>query len=302
MTERAERPIDPRQVTYLPLDDLSPDPRNPKAHDMETIDASIGRFGVLDLIVRDERTGYIVSGHGRAKAFAAMRARGESAPEGVRTDADGTWLVPVVTGWASRTDSEAAAALIAMNRTTELGGWVDEELLALLDDLAQDEGGLEGVGFAVSDIDALRERLTDLEGPQDTSDRVDGSAVGTESEKVDVLWGEPTHQVAHGDVWQVGRHLLVVARLSDEHDRWAPLLSGRVFCPYPEPYLTLSNLGREEDLLLVQPVAYLAGHVLDKHASIHPEDVYLLSRVAPPSQDDAEVGAEQDEVVEVMER
>ena len=103
--------LDPRQVTYMRLEELEADPRNPKAHDEETIDKSIGRFGMLDPIVQDQRTGYIVSGHGRHKALMAMQERGETAPEGVKTTSTGEWLVPVVTGWASRTDSESAAAL-----------------------------------------------------------------------------------------------------------------------------------------------------------------------------------------------
>ena len=43
--------------------------------------------------------------------------------------------------WSSRSDTEAGAALIALNRTTELGGWVDEELdhlRELLDTLTAD--------------------------------------------------------------------------------------------------------------------------------------------------------------------
>jgi len=118
-----------RRVEYLPLSELRENIRNPRTHDESTIDASIGRFGYLEPIVRDERTGLIVSGHGRAKVLREMRERGESVPEGVRAAADGEWMVPVVTGWGSRTDAEASAALIALNRTTELGGWVDEALL-----------------------------------------------------------------------------------------------------------------------------------------------------------------------------
>src|SRR3546814_3115224 len=76
-----------------------------------------------------------------------MRDRGDNPPEGVRVDAGGHWLVPVIVGWASRTDAEARAALIALNRTTELGGWVDDSLLDLLDGLvAEGEHGLDGVG------------------------------------------------------------------------------------------------------------------------------------------------------------
>lgn len=164
---------DPRQVSYLPLSALKGDPRNPKAHDLETIDASIGRFGVLDLIVKDERTGYIISGHGRRTTLSAMRDRGENPPEGVKVDEDtGEWLVPVVTGWASRTDAEAAAALIALNRTTELGGWVDDALLELLDELDDVEDGYVGVGFTEEDRAAL-ETLTysaEEDGPRDLDD------------------------------------------------------------------------------------------------------------------------------------
>lgn len=171
-----------RQIDYLPLNSLKPDPRNPKDHDKHTIDASISRFGVLDPIVRDERTGYIISGHGRHKAFTAMRERGETPPEGVKINDEGEWLVPVMTGWSSRSDTESAAALIALNRTTELGGWVDESLLELLEDLEYTDDGLTGVGFSESEIDDLRAKLEEIEieAREDTGweDGSDGTARG----------------------------------------------------------------------------------------------------------------------------
>lgn len=148
----------PRRTEYIPLDHLLADPANPKSHSVETIDASIGRFGVIDQIVRDDRTGYIISGHGRHETLTKMRDRGETAPEGIRVDASGNWLAPVIVGWASRTDAEARAALIALNRTTELGGWVDDALLDLLDGLDD----YEGVGFTETDTDDLRARLEEL--------------------------------------------------------------------------------------------------------------------------------------------
>src|SRR3546814_11528432 len=89
-----------------------------------------------------------------------MRDRGDNPPEGVRVDAGGHWLVPVIVGWASRTDAEARAALIALNRTTELGGWVDDSLPDLLDGLvAEGEPGPDGVGFDEDSNDAPRLRL-----------------------------------------------------------------------------------------------------------------------------------------------
>lgn len=148
----------PRRTEYIPLDHLKADPANPKAHDGDAIDASIGRFGIIDQIVRDDRTGFIISGHGRDEALRRMRDRGDNPPEGIRVDAGGHWLVPVIVGWASRTDSEARAALIALNRTTELGGWVDDALLSLLDNLDD----YTGVGFTEDDTDDLRARLEEL--------------------------------------------------------------------------------------------------------------------------------------------
>lgn len=148
---------EPRRTEYLPLAALKPDPANPKAHDMEALDASVGRFGFVEAITLDERTGYIVAGHGRHKALTDMEERGETPPEGVTVSAtDGVWLVPVQRGWSSRTDAEARAYLIASNRTSELGGWVDEALLDSLDAL---DGDFAGVGFGETDLDDLRARL-----------------------------------------------------------------------------------------------------------------------------------------------
>lgn len=154
----------PRRTEYIPLDHLQADPANPKAHDGDAIDASIGRFGLIDQIVRDDRTGYIISGHGRDETLRRMRDRGDNPPEGVRVDAGGHWLIPVVVGWASRTDAEARAALIALNQTTILGGWVDDSLLELLDNL----GDFTGVGFSEDDTDDLRARLEEVAAAVET--------------------------------------------------------------------------------------------------------------------------------------
>jgi hypothetical protein len=189
MTEKA-----PRRTEYVRLDHLTPDPANPKAHAMGTIDNSISRFGLIDQIVRDDRTGHIISGHGRHDTLTTMRDRGDSPPEGIRVDADGHWLVPVVVGWASRTDAEAHAALIALNRTTELGGWVDDSLISLLDELSDggnDEAGLHGVGFDLDELEDLRGRLLELgdEGiePPDVPGTLGGSGAGSEPLNVDHL-------------------------------------------------------------------------------------------------------------------
>lgn len=173
----------PRRIDYVPLDSLKADPRNPKSHDLALIDQSYDRFGVVDVVTVDGRTGYIISGHGRTTALRDAFARGDAAPEGVIVAADGSgWLVPVNTGWASKNDAEASAALIAMNRVTEMGGWVDESLLALLDEISNSGAGFEGVGYDQSDLDDLQayldtEHMATNFDPADHEDD-DGSDLG----------------------------------------------------------------------------------------------------------------------------
>lgn len=270
-----------RDIRLTPLDELQPDPRNPKGHDVATMEASIARFGFVEPVVVDGRTGRIVSGHGRTKTLKALHQRGAEPPAGVTVDDTGRWLVPVTEGWESKDDLEAAGTLIALNRINELGGWVDDSLLALLDDLAGYDA-LTAVGYGQDDIDEIRARLADIENEPDESDPGDGwsTGVGTDLQKIntDALWGEPVHQPHHGQTWKVGRHLLVVARVHSEHHLWAPHLEGRLFCPYPDPYLTRGTTAAENDLLMVTPHTYIAGHLLDRHAETEGPDSVTLSR------------------------
>jgi hypothetical protein len=148
--------VETRRIEHLPLDELRGNAKNPKAHDIGTLNASVGRFGVVEGVVIDERTGTIISGHGRAETLRQMRDRGETPPDGVILNKAGEWLIPVVRGWSSRSDLEAEAALIALNRTTELGGWVDESLIDLLDQLSEVEHGLDGVGYSLEELEAMK--------------------------------------------------------------------------------------------------------------------------------------------------
>jgi len=153
-----------REIEYLPLDEIRPDPRNPRRHEsLPDVRASVDRLGFIEPIVRDERTGQLVAGHGRVEVLTAMRESGAAAPDGV-TVLDGTWLVPVVVGWASRDDEDAATAVITLNRTSETSGWDEHGLLALLEELDQAEAGLRGSGFTEEAVAALRRFVEASEG------------------------------------------------------------------------------------------------------------------------------------------
>src|SRR3954469_8760630 len=106
-------------IEYLLLDGLKENPANPKEHELRLMGDSVGRFGFIEPMVLDERTGYLISGHGRYATLIQMRDDKEEAPNGVMLDDQGRWLAPVVRGWASSSDGEAAAALTALNRVGE---------------------------------------------------------------------------------------------------------------------------------------------------------------------------------------
>ena len=150
-------------IKYVKVDDVRSHPANPKAHDLDALVASISRFGFAEPVVVDQRTGLNVSGHGRVAAIKRMRRKKLPPPDGVTRD----WEVPVYAAWASRDDREAEAALIALNRITETGGWHDEPLRTLMERLDAIDGGLDGTGFDVDDLDDLRAKLGAAEARND---------------------------------------------------------------------------------------------------------------------------------------
>jgi DNA modification methylase len=183
------------KLEAMALSALTPAQRNPKKHALPALRDSIGRFGYVEPIVLDERTGRLVAGHGRAKALSLMKAKGGKPPAGV-AEKDGEWLVPVLRGWASRSDQEAEAYLVASNRLTEAGGYDTAALAEMLKELAA-QNALEGTGFDADSIDAVIAQAS----------REAGETVGLtdEDEVPEVV--EPRAKT--GDVWLLGRHRLM---------------------------------------------------------------------------------------------
>lgn len=182
-----------RNIVFKPLAEVQPALRNPKAHDLAALVTSIRRFGFADAVVLDERTGRLVSGHGRCEALAEMQKRGDPAPEGVLV-VDDVWHVPVQMGWASKNDTEAEAFIVAANRLVERGGYDDDVLASVLADLST-AGALDGIGYDADDVqriiaEAERGRFT----PQVDEDDVPLSAPA---------------RTQLGDVWTLGRHRLM---------------------------------------------------------------------------------------------
>lgn len=131
---------------------------NPKGHDEARIRGAIERFGFMDQPVLDERTGRLVAGHGRREQLIELKERGEAPPEGIEEREDGSWWWPVARGWSSRSDTEANAAGVMLNRLTEAGGWSDLDQLTeiLADAEALDPALLDLTGYTLAELETLR--------------------------------------------------------------------------------------------------------------------------------------------------
>lgn len=185
MTTDQDTTPDPsgRTITYRPLSEIREDPANPKDHHLGSIQDSVGRFGFLEPIVMDERTGLLVSGHGRLASLQALHDEDPTqAPEGIQIDDNGTWMVPVVGGWSSQDDFQARGALVALNRTNELGGWVDEALLDVLSELSDTEQGLAGTGYDDDALENLRTWVDHFDANADGDDDPDRDLDALEDE------------------------------------------------------------------------------------------------------------------------
>ena len=151
------------RLEYLPLRELQRFPRNPKRHDEESIQASIRRWGYIQPIVIDERTGRIVAGHGRLDALSAMRDAGQEPPERIRA-AEGDWLAPVLRGVQFDSHREAEAFLLADNQTTIAGGYDEPALAAMLRDLRDEQVPI--IGWSDEERAKLTGAAMDLSPPE----------------------------------------------------------------------------------------------------------------------------------------
>lgn len=160
-------------IEYVPLDELMGWERNPKDHDLPSIQKSIKRFGFTSPVLVDERTKRIVAGHGRVDSLRALQSSGEAPPLRVVISDDGRWLVPVLRGISFNSDSEVEAYLVADNQLTIAGGWDESKLGAILQDLEKlGDGAFEGLGFEQAEIDAILTNLANQSGGGDTSREV----------------------------------------------------------------------------------------------------------------------------------
>jgi len=188
-------------VVSRPIEQLKPDPRNPRQHSraqIRRIARSIESFGfnVPVLVDRDLK---VIAGHGRLLACREL----------------GWTEVPTIQ-LEHLSEAQACAFLIADNRLTEISSWDDQLLAEQLKELADIDldFDLEATGFAMGEIDLRIEGLDDL-------------AEATEADSADQLPPSGPAVTQLGDLWLLGRHRLFCGDARDDA-AYARLMAGKL--------------------------------------------------------------------------
>jgi hypothetical protein len=198
----------PVEVVYRRIDQLKPDPRNPRRHtakQIRQIAESIRSFGfnVPILVDTDHK---VIAGHGR---LLACRQLGRAEVPTIRLE--------------HLSDAQARAFMIADNRLTDIAGWDDRLLGEQLRELANLtlDFSLEVTGFEMAEIDLL----------------IEGASAPAESDPDDV--GVPIAArpavTRPGDTWLLGPHRLHCGSALDETALGELMGEGRAAMVFTDP-------------------------------------------------------------------
>ena len=229
----------PRRLVYVSIDELTPADRNARLHDLPDLQAKMERFGFLDPIVVDERTGKIVGGHGRMETLQQARAAGLEAPEGIKVTKAG-WFVPTMQGWSSKNDLEADAANLALNPSPNDPGFNQELLAEILGGLAKADQ-LEGTGHNEQSLEALLEELNGPAPLPEFDHDPDEDDIEPKVEPISAL----------GDRWVCGDHVVVCGD-STKHETYELLLAGdEASMVWTDPPYGVDYVGKTKDALTI---------------------------------------------------
>ena len=114
------KPVDEAEmrIEYVELSKARRFPKNPKDHDLDEMGEAMRRRGYVTPCVVDERSGYLVEGHGRLETLEGMKAKGEPPPRRIKV-VGGKWHVPFVRGISCDSLEQARAHVLAANRIGE---------------------------------------------------------------------------------------------------------------------------------------------------------------------------------------
>jgi DNA modification methylase len=197
------------QIVYRRIDELKPDPANPRRHakkQVRQIAESIRTFGFVAPILID-RDGNVIAGHGR---LAACRPLGITEVPTLCLD--------------HLTPTQARAFMIADNRLAEIAIWDDRLLAEQLKELSLIglDFNIEVIGFEMGEIDLRIASLDDLPEPDDLADMVPAVPAGLPLSKI-------------GDLWFLGRHRILCGNALDAADFAALMGEERAAMVFTDP-------------------------------------------------------------------
>lgn len=142
-----------KRFEVVPIDSVRPHPQNPRRGNVDAIAQLIRANGFRGALVVQRSTGYILAGNHRW--LAAKKA--------------GLKEIPVV--WEDCDDETALRHLLADNRSSDLAEWHQQALAELLEQIAADQGSLDGTGFSAEDLDELLAAVQKAGHGADADDR-----------------------------------------------------------------------------------------------------------------------------------
>lgn len=191
--KRCDEPNSGLSIIYRRIDDLEPDPANPRQHNKKQIRQianSIATFG-FNVPVLIDAEDKVIAGHGRLLACREL----------------GWTEVPTI-GLDHLTGAQVRAFMIADNRLSEIAIWDDRLLAEQLKDLSLIglDFSLEVTGFEVAEIDL---RIAALDAPPERA--------ADPADAVPELGSGPTVSNP-GDLWLLGGHRVLCGNVLDIAD------------------------------------------------------------------------------------
>jgi len=184
------------QIEKIKIEDINPAPYNPRIDlkpgdpEYENLKLSITEFGYIDPLIWNKQTGNLVGGHQRYKI---LREKGYHVVQVSVVD------LPL---------EREKALNIALNKIS--GGWDDKKLQLLLSELNDSLDDIKLTGFSVEEFEELISAV-----PEDTE------VINVEEDDFDVqaaLDNIQEPETKYGDVWRLGRHLLVCGDATNLED------------------------------------------------------------------------------------
>jgi DNA modification methylase len=169
----------------VPIDSIELHPRNPRIGDVEAVAASLRRFGQQKPIVVQAGTRYCIAGNHLLRAAQSLG-----------------WT-EVAANVVELVDASATAFMLADNRTSDLGGYDDELLAAILAEAAAADN-LAATGYDGDDVAAIV-AAAGLNEPRDLDACPD-------------LPPPAEVYVQLGDLYELGRHRLLVGDATQADD------------------------------------------------------------------------------------